>query len=298
MIRVFGKNAELCHQVAFQATQNPLFPSDLSLCLDSIPGKQLVKLLKVPKRKRILIHFEPRVVEPKAYSYLYRRLFCLELIMGGTKYCDPVWPIDLYDTMLNKSRLCRAAMVQANKFSAVKGELYSLRRKVIDRNLVDFFGPGWERKALQSLWIIFKTMIYQWPWITLDYQNIRSFIRSPRPSSGVVEDKIAIQSQYKVAVVIENSLEMCTEKIFEAFKAGSIPVYVGPDIPEATIPSALYVRAEPNLSSIESRIQFALGLSLTNFHEYLASYVSGNTLIRKEKSFEVMATQIIEHCRT
>ena len=74
----------------------------------------------------------------------------------------------------------------------------------------------------------------------------------------MVSDKILATSGYKVALVIENSFELVTEKIFDAWLAGCIPVYVGPDLSDLGVPDELYLRALPNWVSVSESIEIAL----------------------------------------
>jgi len=98
--------------------------------------------------------------------------------------------------------------IDGNKSSRHPNEAYSLRRSVIKELLhagveVDMYGRDWHRSQdsiLKSIWL------------------------------GEVERKLPIQSQYRLTLCIQNSKNypgnIC-EKIFDAFKAGSIPIYHG-----------------------------------------------------------------------
>jgi hypothetical protein len=68
-------------------------------------------------------------------------------------------------------------------------------------------------------------------------------------------------SDFKVAVVIENSRDVMTEKLFDAFFAGCIPVYVGPTLEKFDIPANLYIRADANVGSVSSAVTQALALN-------------------------------------
>ena len=57
-------------------------------------------------------------------------------------------------------------------------------------------------------------------------------------------------SEYRVAIVIENSQEYMSEKFFDALFSGCIPVYVGPNLEAFGIPSNLYIQADANSSSL------------------------------------------------
>jgi hypothetical protein len=103
-------------------------------------------------------------------------------------------------------------------YSAKKNELYGEREKVADyfetrkEYAFDFFGRNWDGAK---------------------YTNYK----------GAPDDKLAVLSEYKFAFCFENSIEPynITEKIFDCFIAGCVPVYLGaPSIGEF-VPKDCYV---------------------------------------------------------
>lgn len=144
-------------------------------------------------------------------------------------------------------------MVAANKFSFVKGELYSLRRSVFmrKRSMVVVVGDRWNQGAvLAAKTITAEFLRALWGKAAIGLPGVASFLRL----SGIkgvkpVSDKFSAMREFKYALVIENSLQIRTEKLFDAIEAGAIPVYVGPRL-EDGIPESLYVHAGPSVEEI------------------------------------------------
>jgi hypothetical protein len=155
--------------------------------------------------------------------------------------------------MKRGNRKNRAVLVNSNKFSWLQGELYSLRRQVASECVqLDVFGSGWQKSKLRTFVEALKEFVRAIPMIARLrlFDHNRYLSRQPLAYFGRVDDKIQKCSEYKVALVIENSLEMLTEKIHDAWFAGCIPVYVGPDLSDRGIPGDLYFSSEPVSDSI------------------------------------------------
>jgi hypothetical protein len=93
--------------------------------------------------------------------------------------------------------------ISSNKKSKHKHELYSERERVIqffeDKNDFDFYGYAWEAKG---------------------YKNYR----------GSIDNKQETLKNYRFNVCYENIYDVrgyITEKIFDSFAAGAIPIYWG-----------------------------------------------------------------------
>lgn len=125
-----------------------------------------------------------------------------------------------------------ATLVAGNKSSRHPLELYSERVATIrwfERNApadFDFYGIGWDRrrfagplKPFNRVDVLAKAAARSWPsW------------------RGATEDKLATLSEHRFTICYENAREIpgyVTEKLFDAFSAGTVPVYWGaPDISE------------------------------------------------------------------
>ena len=111
-------------------------------------------------------------------------------------------------------------------------ELYSQRIKwgvALDKFMdVDLFGRGWMKKYSRSnLWLVY----------ILNYLKIKKIYKGP------CQSKIETMSKYKFSLCFEN-LQMdgyITEKIFDCFFAGTVPIYWGCTDIEKWIPVGCYI---------------------------------------------------------
>jgi hypothetical protein len=86
---------------------------------------------------------------------------------------------------------------------------------------------------------------------------------------GEVEDKRMVISMYKYCLVIENSSEYLSEKIFDALLSGCIPIYIGPELISYEIPGYLFLQAQPNIGDIRAKIYEAKKIDYEEWRESL-----------------------------
>ena len=127
-------------------------------------------------------------------------------------------------------------MLSGNKYSKHQLELYSLRKKCIkwfEKNNIDdfeFYGIGWDNLVTSNRYLNF----------ILNKLNI-SKILSPKYNNykGYVKEKKDALINYKFCFCFENSIndeEYISEKIFDCFSAGVVPIYLGSKKINETIP--------------------------------------------------------------
>ena len=135
----------------------------------------------------------------------------------------------------NTSRLNKIVIINSNKRPKAKSrELYSERIKgIIELNeykYLDLYGMNWKKTFS-------RTMI--WSPYLFNYKRIMSVYK------GEIEDKYNTLSKYDFCLCYENDIiqSYITEKIFDCFYAGTIPIYLGaPDI-DKFIPSSTFIDA-------------------------------------------------------
>jgi hypothetical protein len=127
----------------------------------------------------------------------------------------------------------------------------------------------------------------------LDFRTFRTAFLKPLNYLGSVEDKIQAMEEYQVALVIENSQEYITEKLFDAFFAGCIPVYVGPDLEKFDIPRHLYVRADPNPRSVTNALSEAFALDRGPWLESLDEFLA-RPEVRRKWDWKPATEQVLE----
>ena len=172
------------------------------------------------------------------------------------------WPqllLEKQDESLEKWALRenKSVMVLANKFSAFKGELYTLRRelgiKTARNSILDLYGDKWNLNKMYSYrhylgnlvrTPIWKISLKSWRYVGSKQENYK----------GISQDKAETCRHYRIVVVLENSKDYISEKFFDAFASGAIVIYVGPSLNQFGIPIESAILVEPNVDSILKKI--------------------------------------------
>ena len=238
----------------------------------------------------IFVRNEPIVVWPANYNSkaisLTTKLIDIGRVDGITN-SDVPWPQDWNQNVEFKevvtTRSESVVFVNGNKLSFINGEMYSLRRKcVLNLPSLDVYGIGWDLGFLRKL-LIFAAEI------RLAIKNrmrprlssSRSWLRQPTNWKGAPKSKLDTISQYKYSLVIENSMDYMTEKLFDAFFARCIPVYVGPEVNKYEIPANLVVQVDPTLNSIERGIEIAKAMDYEQWRTSLDSWLTSDAIFNK-----------------
>ena len=221
----------------------------------------------IPKERRILVLWEPYVVETTRYKEdvleNYGHVFAPSIIWAKTINATSFkWPQDAVEPTpkvfeLWSARENSCVMLQGNKFSARKGELYSLRRKVL-RNVrthdLSLYGTNWNRG-------------FGFDWWHWSRSALNSRVKDLKLGSGFgigrkyknyigpVEDKQETLRKFKISVVIENSPDFVSEKLFDSVRAGCVTIYVGPSLREFGIPATAAIEMMPNAKQIAAAIR-------------------------------------------
>ena len=238
-------------------------------------------------RLRGFILFEPPIVQPKMYNALsqlsanFEEVF-LHNIVGDGYSLDGVvesrlrkiyWPQPYGDVQPEfwgrKNRLNKLVMIAGNHNPRFrKPEFYSERIKAVARlskcNGIDLFGRGWEQWwSRQSLWRPY--------WL-----NRKSIMSSYR---GACTSKLEVLSKYRFSLCFENMpmTGYVTEKLFDCFYAGTVPIYWGaPDINEL-VPSDAYIdmRKFHSLEDMFDRVQKLSDREWINMREAARDFLRG-----------------------
>ena len=234
----------------------------------------------------VLIRLEPRAVMPIQYRKSIEKKF--GLIIDPGKKLENVnksnfigWPYKYNlnpstpkqnDPDLNESinkalkkgffdfanwdqRTNKIVLIAANKVSPTSKSNYKIRRKIakqMNPQEIDIYGDLWDstlvRKFLYRISIgLYSLRIGFMPNLVELYGGMFSkyvsFIGRP-------EDKHMVIQKYKFSLVIENSSDYCSEKLFDAIINGSIPIYIGPKNTEIFLPNNLYYSCDGSVSEI------------------------------------------------
>ena len=211
------------------------------------------------------VAFETPLIQPIIYQKMdaikdkFRFVFTYNKVLTGNsdKHKQLYFPApysEVQDPFWSKtSRLAKFVMINGNH-RPLKGytdELYSERlialRILAKNNLIDLYGRGWKKLlSRNALWLGF--------W--------KSFYAISKSYRGECDVKLSVLSNYMFCVCFENfRLEgYITEKIFDCFYAGCIPLYWGaPDV-DSFIPKECYVNVD-DFNSVSDAVMFTLQLS-------------------------------------
>jgi len=197
------------------------------------------------------ILFEPPLVAPQMYELLpelsrhFEKVFIHNIEGDGysligtniSSLCKLYWP-QPYDNVIepywsNTERLNKLVTIAGlhNPYFK-KPQLYSNRIEAIaclnKFSAVDLYGRGWDKWWSRNA----ATMSY--------WNNIRSIMQT---YCGPCDSKIDTLSKYKFSLCFENApmFGYLTEKIFDCFYSGTVPIYLGAKNINSLVPKDAYV---------------------------------------------------------
>ncbi|MDJ0651963.1 MAG: glycosyltransferase family 10 [Simkaniaceae bacterium] len=216
------------------------------------PPFSKAKLKRIPSEKLILIAWEP----PSVFEYQYTQeildLFGTVLtwhdeLIDGKKFIKFHYPSirpleDNLPSFENRNLLC---MINSNlKFNDFEKELYSMRRDAVkffeDKPIgtFDLYGKGWE---------------------------------GCKNAKGRVPDKQETLKKYKFNFCFENAAVpgYITEKIFDSFATGTIPIYLGAPNIEDYIPKECFIDYR-QFNDFEEMLTFIQKMTKEKYESYLS----------------------------
>ncbi len=210
------------------------------------------KLGYLPKEKLVLFMWEPPVVLHKMYKAHAMRFFSRaytwddDLVDGVTffkLYYPCLQPMAANLPSFEEKKLC--TLVNSRLKSKRKGCLYQEREKAIaffekqDASF-EFYGKNWD---------------------TASYKSYR----------GTVVDKIAVMKNYRFSICYENSSDRngyVTEKIFDSFAAGCVPIYWGAPNIEKYVPKECFIDRR-HFADMEELYHFLTHMDKQQYEQYL-----------------------------
>jgi hypothetical protein len=182
------------------------------------------------------------------------------------KYCWPnKIPMDLDFDLNKKNKLC--TMIAGHKFVPHPLELYTERVKAIrwfERNHpedFDLYGIGWNKHYFKCRLSLLNS-----------FEVLTKLLKPKYPSyKGAVKSKREVLQKYKFAICYENARDIpgyITEKIFDCFFAGCVPVYWGaPNVTEH-IPADTFIDRR-KISTYEELYSYLKNMPDKEYLEYL-----------------------------
>jgi hypothetical protein len=255
------------------------------ICAVEIPVNSLhiPKIPSASSNRGLALIQEPYVVRPFHKRDFYQGRFARFIELGRTGEFGHQWPalyLHEFSMYSRTPKLSRACLIASNKLSFLPGELYSLRRLVIDSTQdIDLYGQGWNSsKSTKLKQLCFELYNSALALRAPSFRLMALFFSRSPANFGSVQDKLELNSRYKVSVVIENSIEFMSEKLLEAISAGSIPVYVGPKPSEFGIPDSLTVWVDPSVESIQDGISRALGMDYIAWASLCSKWITESNI--------------------
>lgn len=217
------------------------------------PKMRECNLAKVPKEKLILVMWEPPSVQPELYDPKTQALF-------GKIF---TWDDDLVDNQkffkinypaLNP-RISNIPQFEEKKFCTMicrrltsnhPKELYTERKRAIKffedkpEAVFDLYGYGWKKKK---------------------YKNYQ----------GALANKLETLKKYKFSICYENTGNVkgyVSEKIFDCFAAGVIPIYLGASNITDYIPADCFIDKR-KFATYEELYQFLKSMTKEAYQAYL-----------------------------
>ena len=218
---------------------------EICIFLD-MPKKKINRLIDTSLTKSIVILREGEHTIKENYDYTKLNQFdnvltFKENLIDNKKFffqnCGRYYQTsEVYKVQFQKKKFC--ILINGNKISNAKNELYSLRYKIIKwfekyhPKEFDLYGWGWDKTpeiASKNRFGIFELFVI----LVSKIIGKNIFIKKLNSYKGEAGDKINKLSKYKFCICFENGISEShvDEKIIDCFNARVIPVYFGaPDI--------------------------------------------------------------------
>jgi hypothetical protein len=258
---------------------SPIAESDIVIYASDMPKK-------LPSRndadKSFLILWESEFIRPDNYNKsnhdMFKKVFTWhDKFVDNKKYIKinfvHRFPEKINKDINNKESLC--VLIAGNKkppYTKI-GDLYSEREKAIrwfeenHPNDFDLYGVGWNRYRFSGP-KLFRAL-NRIPMLPEIYMK---FTACGYPSyKGMVARKKPIMEKYKFSICYENVQGIpgyITEKIFDSFFAGCVPIYLGADNISDYIPKNCFVDKR-DFNSYECLYQFMNGIGEVEYLNYL-----------------------------
>lgn len=239
------------------------------------PNTCCVEIEKIPKEKRILILAECEMIyKPNARTDLlndYAVVFTYNdnLVRNfGYKKLNMVNKIKTPRNVVFSEKKF-LTLIAGNKTSRDQGELYSERLKAIrfmeKKHLFDFdlYGIGWDLRTFTGIKPIRALNRFSF---------LRKLCNEKHPAyKGKVDRKIEVLSNYKFCFCYENSCIIpgyISEKIWDCFFAGCIPIYYGAPNISDYIPTNCFIDWR-NFSNYDEIYNYLKNMSEKEYNDYI-----------------------------
>jgi hypothetical protein len=164
---------------------------------------------------------------------------------------------EFYNFQNWKLKQDKIVLIAANKVSPTSNSNYKLRRRIAKQmpaHYLDTYGPLWNASLVSKLLhrVSVGLNALKGGFIP-NLLEIYGDLHWKYPTYvGEPTDKHHIIQQYRYSLVVENSSDYCSEKLFDVVINGSIPIYVGPKNSNLNLPNGLYFSCDGSLGNLKS----------------------------------------------
>ncbi len=208
-----------------------------------------------PKEKMVLMMYEPptviyRLYDPALHNYIGKVLTWQDDLVNGKNIVKMHYPVRLSMkkkcTPFKKRKL--VCQISRNKHSTYHDEIYSERVRAIrffeslGSGIFDLYGYGWEKSEYPSY-------------------------------CGSTPDKYKTLSNYRFSICYENTRDIqgyITEKIFDCFHVGCVPVYLGASNITDYIPKECFIDMR-QFSNYDALLEYLENMSESTFNSYIVA---------------------------
>jgi len=289
---------DLLTKKGYKVIETPI-NADIFLAIDH-RNSELSMLSERSSKKRfnILFRSEPECIIPNGYKKDSLVAYDKILTFGkprtspNCEYWPQFWSAPIQFKLGRKEKM---ALINSNKLNFHKSEMYSLRRKVAHSlKDVELFGLDWNISFISKV-KIFLIELRKEPkrGVFVFLFHIDKWFRW-WPEIESPQDKIKVLQDFKYALVIENSRTYMSEKLFDAFKGGCIPIYVGPDVRDFGIPPVLVIESPASVRGIQDAYEKAKLLNHSQYQKDLLKWLENPETILKYSGESVLDRAIKE----
>ncbi|MDD3008365.1 MAG: glycosyltransferase family 10 [Arcobacter sp.] len=278
--------------------------------IHSIEESQIVIYNEMPKilpkkddiQKSYLLIFESELIRPdnwnlKNHKYFNKIFTWKDDIIDNKKYFKFNFAQEIPKTInkevSKKEKLC--TLIAGNKKVNHPFELYSKRIEAIrwfeknHPNDFDFYGIGWDEFRSENKYVN----------ILLRKSKLSKMFKPSFSSyKGKVDSKKEVLEKYKFAICYENARDISgyiTEKIFDCFFAGCVPIYWGANNIKEHIPKDCFIDKR-KFDSYEELYKYIKNISDEEYIKYLDNI---EIFLNSEKAYkfssECFAKTIVEN---
>jgi hypothetical protein len=243
------------------------------------------KLALKSNKPKYLIVLESKIcAKPKShdkenYKYFDKVFTWDDEVVDGGKYIKLCYSFKIPDNLnivdIKKEKLC--TLISANKYTAHALELYTERIKAIKwfekNHLEDFdlYGYEWDLYLFKGIFAKLNRFKFLRKLLPGQYHSYK----------GSISSKKEVMKKYKFAICYENAKDSkgyITEKIYDCFFSGCVPVYLGASNVTDYIPENTFIdkRKYENYESLYQLMKHMTASEYAGYLQNIAGFIKSD----------------------